>query len=237
MDNVVNTNEVDIDYTLIYKDKQNILHDINFEDDNDRLICSAIIDNLERQLADNIKIGNTVSIPFVGTIERNWYKMAIKDNYQDFRDYKASHTKEEYDEFYKIIKKELLPQDFEIWDDRRKSDFIYQKVYEIKANTVDNSKKGFASKLLNFKEQKPYFRMNRLKKDIKITNVFMEMNSEGEVSIKGAYDISEYTDVSIFIITREYFLDIKGSNLKLRTYSKSITGICGEIGNISFMKR
>lgn len=101
MDNVVNTNEVDIDYTLIYKDKQNILHDINFEDDNDRLICSAIIDNLERQLADNIKIGNTVSIPFVGTIERNWYKMAIKDNYQDFRDYKATHTKEEYDEYFK----------------------------------------------------------------------------------------------------------------------------------------
>lgn len=66
---------------------------------------------------------------------------------------------------------------------------------------------------------------------------FMEMNSEGEVSIKGAYDISEYTDVSIFITTREYFLDVKGSNLKLRTYSKSITGICGEIGNISFMKR
>ena len=92
----------------------------------------------------------------------------------------------EYDEFYKIIKKELLPQDFEIWDDRRKSDFIYQKVYEINVNTVDNSKKGFASKVLNFKEQKPYFRMNRLKKDIKITNVFMEMNSdEIEIEFEG----------------------------------------------------
>lgn len=101
MDNVVNTNEVEIDYTLIYKDKNNILNDIGFNNDNDRLNCEAIIDSLERQVADNIKLGNTVSIPYVGTIEKNWYKAAIKENYQDFREYKSSHTKEEYDEYFK----------------------------------------------------------------------------------------------------------------------------------------
>lgn len=101
MDNVVNTNEVEIDYTLIYKDKNNILNDIGFTDDNDRLICDAIITSLECQAAENIKLGNTISIPFVGTIEKNWYKAAIKENYQDFRDYKATHTKEEYDEYFK----------------------------------------------------------------------------------------------------------------------------------------
>ena len=46
MDNIVNTNDLDIDYVLIYKDRDLILNDCNFNED-DKIICDAIIDNLE----------------------------------------------------------------------------------------------------------------------------------------------------------------------------------------------
>lgn len=65
----------------------------------------------------------------------------------------------------------------------------------------------------------------------------MEMNSEGELSIKGAKEISEYTECTVFIVSREYYVEIKGSALRLKNYSKTVTGIQGEINNIKFMKR
>lgn len=65
----------------------------------------------------------------------------------------------------------------------------------------------------------------------------LEMNSEGELSIKGAEEISEYTDCSVFITSREYYVEIKGCGLRLKNYSKAVTGILGEISNISFLKR
>ena len=107
MDNIINTSEIDIDYTLIYKDKNNILSDIGFINEDDRLTCEAIIDNLELSVSQSIKSGNNVSIPFIGTIERNWYKEAIKNNYQDFRDYKENHSEEEYKEYFKNKCKEF----------------------------------------------------------------------------------------------------------------------------------
>lgn len=116
MNNIVNTDEVDLDYTLIYKDKLNILSDINFENEDDALICEAIIDNLEKVASDNIKSGNNISIPFIGTIERNWYKEAIKNNYEDFKEYKANHTEEEYKEYFKSKCEEFKESHAELED-------------------------------------------------------------------------------------------------------------------------
>ena len=100
MDNVVNTSDLDIDYVLIYKDRNLILDNINLSE-NDRFICDAIIDNLESEVAKQVKAGKTVSIPFIGTIENNWYKKAIREKYSELKEYKNTHTKEEYKEYFK----------------------------------------------------------------------------------------------------------------------------------------
>ena len=100
MDNVVNTSDLDIDYVLIYKDRNLILDDINLSEE-DRFICDAIIDNLESEVAEQVRNGKTVSIPFIGTIENNWYKKAIKEKYSELKDYKSNHTQEEYKEYFK----------------------------------------------------------------------------------------------------------------------------------------
>lgn len=116
MDNIIKTDEVDIDYTLIYKDKNNILSDINFENEDDRLICEAIVDNLEKMAADEIKAGKNISLPFIGTIERNWYKEAIRNDYQEFREYKANHTEEEYKAYFKAKCEEYKANHAELED-------------------------------------------------------------------------------------------------------------------------
>lgn len=102
MDNVINSNDLDIDYVLIYKDKENILNDIGFSE-IDKFICDAIIDNLEQEVAKQIKLGKTVSIPFIGTIENNWYRNTIKSKYKELREFKETHSKEEYQVYFKDV--------------------------------------------------------------------------------------------------------------------------------------
>ena len=51
MDNIINSNDLDIDYVLIYKDRELILNDCGFDED-DRIICDAIVDNLESEKID-----------------------------------------------------------------------------------------------------------------------------------------------------------------------------------------
>ena len=116
MDNVVNTSDVDLDYILIYKDRDLIINNIGFDNEDDKLICEAIIDNLEAEAAKHIKAGNTVSIPFVGTIEHNWYKKGIKDSYKELKEYKVNHTEEEYKEHFKATCNNIKEQHKELED-------------------------------------------------------------------------------------------------------------------------
>ena len=119
MDNIVNTKDLDIDYVLIYKDRNLILNDINFSTD-DKFICDAIIDNLESEIAKQVKEGKTVSIPFIGTIENNWYRKAIKEKYSELKEYKSAHTQEEYKEYFKSVC-ENIKNDHNIKEDKIKS--------------------------------------------------------------------------------------------------------------------
>ena len=102
MDNITKSDELDIDYVLIYKDRDFILNDCGFDED-DKIICDTIIDNLEANVAKNIKAGKTVSIPMIGTVEPNWYRRTFKEKYSEIKEYKKTHTKEEYDVYFKDI--------------------------------------------------------------------------------------------------------------------------------------
>ena len=102
MDNITKSDELDIDYVLIYKDRDFILNDCGFNED-DKIICDTIIDNLEANVAKNIKAGKTVSIPMIGTVEPNWYRRTFKEKYSEIKEYKKTHTKEEYDTYFKDI--------------------------------------------------------------------------------------------------------------------------------------
>lgn len=65
----------------------------------------------------------------------------------------------------------------------------------------------------------------------------MEMNSFGELSVKGCKDINGYDTENIMLVSDEYFLSVKGEGLQIKNYSPVDTVICGKIENIGFMKR
>ncbi len=65
----------------------------------------------------------------------------------------------------------------------------------------------------------------------------MEMNSEGVLTIKGAREVTDYSRTGVFITSDDYYVTVKGTGLVLSTYSAAVTGIVGEISDISFLKR
>lgn len=66
---------------------------------------------------------------------------------------------------------------------------------------------------------------------------FMEMNSEGEMSIRGMQEVEEYTEQYILLRGNGRYIEIKGNFLRLKVYSLRNTGIIGEIDSISFLRR
>lgn len=99
--NIANTSsheDFDDDYILIYKDINNILDDIGFQDD-DRILCKSIIENLEKEASINIRKDKCVAIPHIGTIQKNWYRSKLISHYKDFKEARKTMTREEYKEY------------------------------------------------------------------------------------------------------------------------------------------
>lgn len=112
-DNKLTTEDFDSDYVLIYKDVDNILDDIGFEGD-DRIICKSIINSLEHEAAINIREEKCVSIPNIGTIQKNKYKSKLISHYKEFKKKRGELTREEYNEYTRQVmskEKELMQQE------------------------------------------------------------------------------------------------------------------------------
>lgn len=64
------SSELDDNYVLTYKDVDNILDDIDFVDDDDRILCKTIINSLEKEAAAQLLAGKCVQLPYIGIIRR-----------------------------------------------------------------------------------------------------------------------------------------------------------------------
>ena len=83
-----------------------------------------------------------------------------------------------YDEFYKIIDEDKLPNDFENMTDEEKSNLIYKK--------FDYNEKNVIEKL---KENVPFFNVDKFKNDILITNITIDKKpKEIAIDFKGISD-------------------------------------------------
>lgn len=98
MNNTLKTGDIDLDYVLIVKDKEILINEIDFTE-REKLLCSSIIDNLEKQANEDIIAGKCISIPFLGTIQKNWYKSKVISHYKDFKQARQTLSKEEYLEY------------------------------------------------------------------------------------------------------------------------------------------
>ena len=66
-------------YVIISKDTNDILNDMDFNDEDERLLCESIINNLEKSAAAGIRDMKIVSLPFIGCIRINPIKRKLRD--------------------------------------------------------------------------------------------------------------------------------------------------------------
>lgn len=66
-------------YVIISKNTNDILNDMDFNDEDERLLCESIINNLEKDAAAAIREMKTVSLPFIGCLRINPIKRKLRD--------------------------------------------------------------------------------------------------------------------------------------------------------------
>lgn len=66
-------------YIIISKDTNDILNDMDFNNEDERLLCESIITNLEKDAASAIREMKTVSLPFIGCLRINPIKRKLRD--------------------------------------------------------------------------------------------------------------------------------------------------------------
>lgn len=126
--NIANTSsheDFDDDYILIYKDLNNILDDIGFQDE-ERILCKSIIESLEKEASINIRQNKCVAIPHIGTIQKNWYRTKLISHYKDFKEARKTMTKEEYKEYTAKVMEEEKQKHYEE-EDKIKNERKFKK--------------------------------------------------------------------------------------------------------------
>lgn len=93
-----------------------ILNDIHFEKEDDKLLMKDIISNLEFVIAEEIKNGKCVQIPYIGSLRKNPLKETLEQNRTNFRIAAKSLSKEGFKEHCSLVfkkkKDELRIQDY-----------------------------------------------------------------------------------------------------------------------------
>lgn len=97
---------VNDEFALIVKDSNSLIEEINFQSEEEKLICNSIIDNMERCIATNLKAEKCVNIPYVGNLRKNQVNLAISKHKKNLSLVRKHMTKEEYKEHVREYVKE-----------------------------------------------------------------------------------------------------------------------------------
>ncbi len=65
----------------------------------------------------------------------------------------------------------------------------------------------------------------------------LEVNSLGEITVKGCKDIMSYSENEIMLTSDSCFVTVKGNALQVKQFMRSLTVISGETDDICFIKR
>lgn len=107
----VDIDELEFDYALICKDRKQIVNELQLSD-KQSIIVNNVIEFVENQIAEGFISGNSVSLPFVGTLQKNAITNVLKGKYEEFKNAKENLSEEEYRQFvkdtYNSAKKEHL---------------------------------------------------------------------------------------------------------------------------------
>ena len=99
LDNILDGVDLGEDYVLVYKDYENVLKDIDFANDEERLLTRAIIKNLEHEASKQFLKELAVDIPYIGVAQRNLLRKSIVASYHELKEARETLPEEEYKEF------------------------------------------------------------------------------------------------------------------------------------------
>ena len=97
--NITGNEDLGNGYELIYKDRQNIIAEFNFDSDEERIMCESIIESLENTAAREYAKEKCVSFPFTGKMQTNILRKRVAYNYKEFKQARETMTTEEYSKF------------------------------------------------------------------------------------------------------------------------------------------
>lgn len=99
MNNILQDTDFGLDYVLVYKDVDNILSELEFDTDEERIICGSIIKSLENTASEEFFKDKCVDIPYVGKAKINEVRKELVKNYEVFKEANKTLTKEQYADF------------------------------------------------------------------------------------------------------------------------------------------
>lgn len=108
-----NINEADVDYVIISKNKEDILNELDFENEEERYLCDAIITNLEKSASDTIKNMKVAQIPYIGCLRINPVKRKLREAKLHLSSIRKGLTKEQYKEHVRSYVIDLKEQQAE----------------------------------------------------------------------------------------------------------------------------
>lgn len=100
--------ELNDEFALITKNKSDIINEMTFANDDDKLLCSAIITNVERMIADSLHKMKTVSIPLIGRVRINPVHKEFVDSKLHLSAIRKGLTKEQYREHVRSYYTDLI---------------------------------------------------------------------------------------------------------------------------------
>ena len=104
IDKISEVDEVSID--VVIKKKADILNDIGFKSDDDRILCDTIITDIEKTAAKGILADKIVQLPFLGSMRKSPLRKVIQKNRTNFKSARTHMNKKEYQAYVGEIMRE-----------------------------------------------------------------------------------------------------------------------------------
>lgn len=95
--------DINNEYVIISKDTDNILDDLDFKNEDDKILCKSIIDNLEKQAAAEIRKMKVVQLPLIGCIRIDPIKRRLRDAKLHLSLMRKNMSKADYKQYVKDI--------------------------------------------------------------------------------------------------------------------------------------
>lgn len=98
------------DIELEVKDTNDIISEIEFDTEDDMLICTDIIRSLEQYAAKNIKDDKTVQLPYIGSVRKDPVKKMFKEQKKELKAIRKQCDKDTYRQIVKDKVNSIIKQ-------------------------------------------------------------------------------------------------------------------------------